>query len=195
MPEELIDNTVETTDVEIKDDDVTEDGLPLYVRLNPKHGAMWMDDISGLYVAEEGTTDRDGRPVKEYARVPIKADCSRIRKALQMGILVPCDPSGRSKKIRESFIVKADTIEKLMKMKQNTLIPIIDQVRDADFLSKMKQWEDARKDKDRRLAVLQAIASRLKSRDVIGITQVESTPSMVYDNKSGRMVKDVIKVR
>jgi hypothetical protein len=171
---------VDIEDEEINDEEVSDSGLPLYVRINPRHGSMWMDDISGLYVSEDGATDGEGNPVKAYARVPLKADCSRIIKALKLGILVPCDPTGRSKRIRARSIAKTDTLEKFMGQKQSLLIMLIDQIRDVELLSKMRQWEEGRKDKDKRIAVLQAIVSRMKSRDVTGVTTIESTPDYKY---------------
>jgi hypothetical protein len=172
---------------------IANDGLPMYVRINPENGGMWYDDISGLLVsAIEGTTDKFGNPIRNFTKIPVNSDCSRIKDALRRGILVPCDPSGTSKLIKERKLVSYDSIEKLMDRRQMEVISIVNNITDAELLSKMRTYEEGKK-KGRRLAVLQAIVDRTNSRDVVGVTVVRESPSMVYDSKSGRLVPDVIK--
>lgn len=175
-----------------KEEEIDRDGLPLFVRLNPAHGGMWMDDISGLVVSQNDGKDRNGNTIRNYGRVPIGEDCSRIKEALRRRILVPCDPSGNSKMIKEQFLVKEDTVEALMKQPQGKILQLIDNIRDVELLQKMHNIEKNKKTKDQRAAIMTAIVKRLKSRDVRGVTEVEQATSMVYDKGSGRLVKDIV---
>jgi len=188
----MVDKTIseDTNEIEeINDNETTDDGLPLYVKLNPIFGPMWRDDLSGLYMSSMDATDPDGNPLKDYGRVPNKTDCSRIADALRRNILVPCDPSGRSRKVKPRQLIQAESMEKFMNMKQLALVSMIEQIRDVDMLSKMRQFEE--KSKNKRLVVLQALVDRMKSRDVVGVTDVKATQEFVYNKTTGRMEKDV----
>jgi hypothetical protein len=190
MPDQEID--VEELDEDEDDVEVetTEGGLPLYVRLNPEHGAMWFDDISGLSVSQFNSTF-EGKMIKEWARVPVKRDCSRIKDAIRRGILVPCDPSGQSRRLRNRRLLEYDSVEILMKRSQRELVAIINNINDADLLSKMLDYE-SKQQKKRRIALLTIIHERMKSRDVVGVTTVKATSNLLYDKKSGRLVNDVV---
>lgn len=185
--EELVED--DDTDTDEAEVEMTEDGLPLYVRLNPEYGAMWFDDISGLSVSQFNSTF-EGKQIKEWARVPVKRDCSRIRNAIRRGILVPCDPSGQSRRLRSRRLLEYDSVEILMKRSQRELVAIINNITDADLLSKMRDYES--KQKKRRIAILTTINDRMKSRDVVGVTTVKETSNLLYDKKSGRLVNDVV---
>ena len=187
--EEEEDALVEEEEIDEVELETTVDGLPLYVRLNPEHGAMWFDDISGLSVSQFNSTF-EGKLIKEWARVPVKRDCSRIKDAIRRGILVPCDPSGVSRRLRKRRLLEYDSVEILMKRSQRELVAIINNINDADLLSKMIDYES--KQKKRRVALITTIHDRMKSRDVVGVTTVKATSNLLYDKKSGRLVNDIV---
>lgn len=167
--------------------------LPAFVMLNPSEAGIFIDSKSGLALSQFG---------KYYSNVPKEKDCSRIAHALMNSLLLPCNPKGestlaRAKKIEVTSDEKQKGMtnwDKLMTMNSRELIVFINNTRDASFLTKMRQMEEAKPLKNRRVMVLQTISERLKSRDVVGITMT-SQPNLILDRKTGQMVVDNVAIQ
>jgi hypothetical protein len=167
------------------------DDLPLCVMLNPLKSAMWVDlERSGLYLAQsKGATDNSGNPVKNWAQVPKTKDCSLIKRALKFGVLIPCKPGGISK-LEPDPEFKGKIVD-LMSKSTRELLVLIEQVRDTDLLVAMKTFEESRPKKERRPALLAAIARKYKFYGMM--TPVKK--SFNYISEKDGKVKDTIKIR
>lgn len=169
-------------------------GLPICVILNPKKGAMWFDELSGLCLSQWPGIDNSGKEIKNWGRVPTDRDCTRIEIALRNDTLFPCNPKGECIHISNSTEEAKTWIGRVMKYKSREILALIDQIIDANVLSSMKSWELDRSKKDVRTIVLTAINERLRSPYVAGVTNIASTPAMILDKDTGKMVEDRVTV-
>lgn len=170
------------------------EALPKWVVLNSRMSGMFNDsELSGLYLAQWDSTEPDGSGIKNWGHVPKDNDCSRIKAALDVGILFPSNPKGESRHIPPP-IIKKGSMDELMSLGRRELIAAVEQVTDAKLLENMSEWEMERPQKQRRTQLLQAISSRLKSDAVIGI-KYKAEPAMIKDSKTGKMVPDVIGIQ
>jgi len=176
-----------------EESNVEEFKLPICVMLNPKKGAMWYDDLSGLRLSQWDGTESDGTEIKNWGHVPKNKDCSRIEIALRSNILFPCSPKGECKHIIQ-LDQSEDWLEATMKLNTRELISTIDQIIDVNILSRMQAWENDRPRRDIRPIVLSTINNRLKSPYVSGVTSINSIPNMILDKKTGKMVEDKVRI-
>lgn len=191
MEEETNDSPIDPKDQELVNKEKWKN-LPGFVALNPRKAGIFLDDRSGLTLSQFS---------KNYDNVPKTMDCSRIAMALMNGNLIECNPKGESKYIRpDKFEVNSQEKsegktqwDKLMSMHSRELVIFINNTRDAALLNKMRQLEEVKPQRERRVTVLQAISERLKSRDVVGIV-MSVQPNMIQDKKTGKMVVDTVSV-
>ena len=197
MGEEINDSPTDLNDASQKDSDELVNknkwkNLPGFVALNPRKAGIFLDDKSGLALSQFG---------KNYDSVPKTMDCSRIAMALMNGNLIECNTKGESKYVRPSkFEVNSQEKsegksqwDKLMSMHSRELVIFINNTRDAALLNKMRQLEEAKAQRERRVTILQALSERLKSRDVVGII-MNAQPNMILDKKLNKMVPDTVSV-
>lgn len=188
--EEVIDNdSVDTKDQELVNKEKWKN-LPGFVALNPRKAGIFLDDRSGLTLSQFN---------KNYDNVPKGKDCSRIAMALMNGNLIECNTKGESKYVRpDKFEVNTQEKsegktqwDKLMSMHSRELVVFINNTRDVALLNKMRQLEESKPQRERRVTIQQAISERLKSRDVVGIV-MNTQPNMILDKKLNKMVPDTV---
>jgi len=172
--------------------------LPDFVRLNPSKSGMFDDrEFSGLIVKDFGVENAKTE-IKNYAHVPKKNDCSRIQHALNVQILVRCNPKGEAVALGNPVfkdVTDTKSIEAMMTSKNaREIIAIAEKTRSASFVSSMLDWEKSRPKKEQRGVLLQHLTLRLKSRELAGVTKLGMEPAMILDEETGEMVRDTVQM-
>ena len=165
--------------------------LPAFVVLNPLKDAMFNDeDKSGMYLAQWDGTDRLGNDIRNYGPVPKQKDCSRIKMALDVGLLFQCNPKGQCRHLPEPLIAE-NTIEDLMVRNSRELTALLPHINDARLLSEMKEYEEGKPKKEIRRPFLRDL--HVRQNEVNGLSAIKSAQAMIAD-KDGKMVPDSINV-
>jgi len=168
--------------------------LPRCVRLNPKKAGMFNDvERSGMYLSQfTNGTDYEGNPTKLWDWVPKNKDCSGIRQALAVNILVPCNPKAESKLVDQP--VTSNGMDEFMSKDVRELISIANTISEVNFIQSMLTYEIKKPKKERRNTLIASLKERINSPDVSGVTGVTSERVLIRDTASGRMVPDDITV-
>lgn len=166
--------------------------LPMCVCLNPVRAGMFDDtELSGLSLIQGGGQNEAGEEIKSWGHVPKDNNCVRVQLALGLGILVVCKPGGESTKIPPPEW--KGKLYDLMGKPVNELVPIIEQSTDSALLKAMKDFEDSKVKKERRPKIIAELTRRLNKSS--NVTAVKQSVNFIKDNTSGKMVRDIIKVK